>query len=105
MHGPLSDAFDAGGNPLRAHADTCFFAVDGARIAWRKKEPPLRWLSLAVPLSSSFTNKYAREFIEAEVASFSFPLPCSFRRASESKRYTHLLPRSMFCKLDIRLRV
>src|SRR5258706_5404524 len=25
-----------------------------------------------------------------------------FRCASESKRYTHLLPRSLFCKLDIR---
>jgi hypothetical protein len=52
-----------------------FFAVDGARIDWRKRTIPKGWLSLAVPtFLVVHETEYAREFIEAEVASFSFPL-------------------------------
>jgi transposase len=52
---------------------------DGARINWRQKTPREGW-SWGLTMPGFFVvheTEYAREFIEAEVASFSFPLALS----------------------------
>ena len=105
VHGPLSDAFGRRRVILSALMLIRVSLLLTARESpGAKRTAPKGWLSLAVPtFLVVHETKYAREFIEAEVASFSFSARrVRFRRASESKRYTHLLPRSMFCKLDIR---